>query len=111
MHPYDPLSEDRKDDKFFDFYWIKGIGSEMGLLRNVPAIGWVGTDGPTLNKVTDADGNVIFDAEALKADVKTVATDNASPSNNKIYDLDGTVVTEPQPGKVYIRNGEKIIFQ
>ena len=59
---------------------------------------------------TDLYGNTVFDAKWVKG--QSGVTDivpQERPKDGKSYDLTGKPVTDPEPGTIYIRDGEKRI--
>lgn len=61
-------------------------------------------------RLTDLDGNVIFDSEWLDPedgieDVSGVE----SRADGRVYDLTGKQIEQPEPGSIFIRNGKKEI--
>ena len=95
---------------------VEGVGNVgMGFLHMpalLPGVIIIGGQMPKsyFLRQTDLYGNTVFDAKWLKD--QSGVTDivpKERPKDGKSYDLTGKHVTDPEPGTIYIQDGEKRI--
>lgn len=86
--------------------WICGLSSAMGILYN----NTFGLDGSgAVLKEVKKDGLVIYTNET--AETIRIDEQNGLDSDSRTYDLTGRKVDSPQPGNIYIHNGQKILIK
>lgn len=89
-----------------EYKWIYGIGGIDGVMANVSYQYMVGDGGSRLDKVTTTEG-VVLDIKAGGVNI----LEEMFGENEKYYDLGGIPVEKPQSGKIYVKNGQKVIFK
>lgn len=87
--------------------WIKGIGSECGLLRNFTE--QAGSRYKIFNVYHN--GELVYSVPDPNASsVDRIIDDNSHPEDGRIYDLSGREVKEGSKG-IFVRNGKKFIVR
>ena len=94
--------------------YAKGIGNiGRGLLHYMSRADWptkLDNGNCYFVRQTDLYGNVLFDVSWLDGQQGVNApTEQARPDDGKSYNLQGNPVENPEPGTIYIRDGEKHI--
>ena len=91
---------------------IEGLGNIQGLLP-FPQFANVSSGltkrWESLLRVSDSDGNIIYENEELLSSLACVGEISANTPDEEIFDLHGRRVSNPIRGSVYIRGGKKYI--
>lgn len=96
---YDSVS-DQELEPIQEGYWLKGIGSETGLIFNV-YFEMIGLDSKLISASTPADGVIYRDKAAGVSEVSV-----ESIKDDSAYDMLGRKIEKPVAGQMYIQGGK-----